>query len=163
MIVFVITAGIEASSRILEVAARRRRCTWRRSTRSCALAASSTRARALRRGPCCGSRCAVGRAESGQGTVLKLRAARERKRRRDGRCEGRKPFGHAPGESAVLYRIRTLRRKPKGRRALSVAAIAATLNAEGRATRTGKPWAPGTVYGILQRISKKKLKADVGR
>ena len=86
-------------------------------------------------------------------TVLKLRAARERKRRRDGRCEGRKPFGFAPGELATLDRIRALRRKPKGRPALSVAAIAAILNAEGCATRTGKPWAPGTVYGILRRLS----------
>jgi DNA invertase Pin-like site-specific DNA recombinase len=85
--------------------------------------------------------------------VLKLRAARDRKRRRNGRCEGRKPFGTRPGESAVIDRIRELRRKPKGRPRLSVAAIAATLNSQRRPTRSGKPWAPGTVHAILQRIS----------
>src|SRR4051794_8168807 len=41
-------------------------------------------------------------------TVLKLRAARERKRRREGRCEGRKPFGSRPGEPAVIERMREL-------------------------------------------------------
>jgi DNA invertase Pin-like site-specific DNA recombinase len=86
-------------------------------------------------------------------TVLKLRAARDRKRRREGRCEGRKPFGARPAEAQVLDRIRALRRKPKGRPRLSIAAIAATLNAEGVPTRTGRPWAPGTVHGILRRIS----------
>jgi len=85
--------------------------------------------------------------------VLKLRAARDRKRRREGRCEGRKPFGTRPAEAQVLDRIRALRRKPKGRPRLSIAAIAATLNAEGVPTRTGRPWAPGTVHGILRRIS----------
>jgi DNA invertase Pin-like site-specific DNA recombinase len=86
-------------------------------------------------------------------TVLKLRAARDRKRRRDGRCEGRKPFGARPGEPQALDRIRLLRRKPKGRARLSIAAIAETLNAEGVPTRSGKPWAPGTVHAILRRIS----------
>jgi DNA invertase Pin-like site-specific DNA recombinase len=86
-------------------------------------------------------------------TVLKLRASRDRKRRREGRCEGRKPFGTRPAEAQVLDRIRALRRKPKGRPRLSIAAIAATLNAEGVPTRTGRPWAPGTVHGILRRIS----------
>jgi DNA invertase Pin-like site-specific DNA recombinase len=85
--------------------------------------------------------------------VLKLRAARDRKRRREGRCEGRKPFGARPGEAEVLDRIRTLRRKQKGRPRLSIAAVAAALNAERVRTRTGKPWAPGTVHGILRRIS----------
>ena len=85
--------------------------------------------------------------------VLKLRAARDRKRRRDGRCEGRKPFGARPAEAQALERIRALRRKPKGRPRLSIAGIAARLNDEMVPTRTGKPWAPGTVYGILRRIS----------
>jgi DNA invertase Pin-like site-specific DNA recombinase len=83
--------------------------------------------------------------------VLKLRAARERKRRRGERVEGRKPFGHTPAEAATLARMRELRRKPRKGQRLSVAAIAATLNAEGHATRTGKPWAPGTVHQILKR------------
>jgi DNA invertase Pin-like site-specific DNA recombinase len=85
--------------------------------------------------------------------VLKLRAARDRKRRREGRCEGRKPFGARPGELQALDRIRALRRKPKVRPRLSIAAIAVRLNAERIPTRSGKPWAPGTVHGILRRIS----------
>lgn len=87
-------------------------------------------------------------------TVLKLRAARDRVRRRDGRCEGRKPFGTTPGEEVVLGRILKLRRhgNPMQGARLSFQKIAATLNAEGVATRTGKPWAPATVYGIVQRL-----------
>jgi DNA invertase Pin-like site-specific DNA recombinase len=84
--------------------------------------------------------------------VLKLRAARDRIRRRQGRCEGRKPFGTRPGEAATLARVRDLRRKPKKGERLSYAAIAARLNAEGHRTRTGKPWAPGTLHAILTRL-----------
>jgi DNA invertase Pin-like site-specific DNA recombinase len=86
-------------------------------------------------------------------TVLKLRAARERVRRRDGRCEGRKPFGATPAEEVVLDRILKLRRhgNPMKGAHLSFQKIAATLNAEGVATRTGKPWAPATVFGIVKR------------
>ena len=86
-------------------------------------------------------------------TVLKLRAARDRIRRRTGSCEGRKAFGARPGEAATLARIKALRRKPKGQPRPSLAVVAATLNAEGRLTRTGAPWAPGTLHGILARAS----------
>jgi DNA invertase Pin-like site-specific DNA recombinase len=87
-------------------------------------------------------------------TVLKLRAARERIRRRDGRCEGRKPFGATPAEEAILGRILKLRRhgNPMQGGRLSFAKIAETLNAEGVPSRTGKPWAPATVYGIVERL-----------
>lgn len=83
--------------------------------------------------------------------VLKLRAARDRIRRRSGRCEGRKPYGTRPGEESVIDRIRRLRRKPRGGERLSYAKIANRLNGDGVPTRTGKPWAAGTVYGILNR------------
>lgn len=86
-------------------------------------------------------------------TVLKLRAARERIRRREGRCEGRKPFGSRPAEAAALERIRQLRRKPRGAPRLSVAAIAAQLNAEAVPTRQGGPWRPSSVHAILRRIA----------
>jgi hypothetical protein len=43
-------------------------------------------------------------------TVLKVRAARERKRRKTGRCEGRKPFEAHPSEIRTLARMRGLRR-----------------------------------------------------
>jgi DNA invertase Pin-like site-specific DNA recombinase len=83
--------------------------------------------------------------------VLKLRGARERKRRRTGACEGRKPFGARPGETAVLSRILFLRRGLDGGAGATIAAIAAQLNSERVATRTGRPWATGTVHGILAR------------
>jgi DNA invertase Pin-like site-specific DNA recombinase len=87
-------------------------------------------------------------------TVLKLRAARERVRRRDGHCEGRKGFGATPAEEAVLKRILALRRhgSPMRNGRMSFQKIAAMLNAEGVPSRTGKPWAPATVYGIVERL-----------
>jgi DNA invertase Pin-like site-specific DNA recombinase len=84
-------------------------------------------------------------------TVLKLRAARDRIRKRTGRCEGRKPFGASADEQAAISLMRQLRRKaPKDKRR-SFADVAAELNARGIRTRTGKPWSPRTVYGILER------------
>lgn len=83
--------------------------------------------------------------------VSKLKAARVRQRRATGRCEGRKPYGTRPGEADVVGLIHKLRRKPRGGERLSFAAIAKRLNAEGLPTRTGKPWAPETVRGIVQR------------
>ncbi len=85
--------------------------------------------------------------------VAKLRAARVRKRRTTGRCEGRKPFGARSGEDAALARLRALARKPRRGRRLSYAQIAAALNSEAIPTRTGRPWAPRTVYGILHRAA----------
>jgi hypothetical protein len=43
-----------------------------------------------------------------------------------------------------------LRRKPKGKPRRSWATIASTLNAEGRPTRAGGPWKPGSVGAILK-------------
>jgi DNA invertase Pin-like site-specific DNA recombinase len=83
--------------------------------------------------------------------VSKLKAARMRKRRADGKCEGRKAFGEKEGEAEVLAYIRKVSRKPRGRERLSYAGIAERLNAEGIPSRTGRPWAPATVYGILKR------------
>jgi len=51
----------------------------------------------------------------------------------------------------VVAYIAKLRRKPKGGERLSFCAIATRLNAEGVLTRTGKPWAPETVRGIVLR------------
>jgi hypothetical protein len=51
----------------------------------------------------------------------------------------------------VVAYIAKLRPKPKGRERLSFKAIADQLNAEGIPTRTGRPWAPETVRGIVQR------------
>ncbi len=84
-------------------------------------------------------------------TVMKLRAARERKRSRGERCEGRKPFGTFPGEAETLARIRELRKKPPHGKRLSLQQVCDILNAEGRPTRTRKPWTKQTVNRILQR------------
>ena len=73
-------------------------------------------------------------------TVLKLRAARERKRRQTGRCEGRKAFGTHPNEARTLARMHELRRKPK-------------LGKHGYPTRSGRNWAPGTGRAILRRLA----------
>jgi DNA invertase Pin-like site-specific DNA recombinase len=84
-------------------------------------------------------------------TVMKLRAARERKRGRGERCEGRKPFGSMPGETETLARIRELRRKPPNGKRRSLQRVCDALNAEGRPTRSGKPWTKQAVNRILRR------------
>lgn len=82
--------------------------------------------------------------------VLKLRAARERKRARGERVEGVKPYGHFPAEQALIDRIRRLRRKPAKGRRLSVAAIAAQLNAEGHRNRAGREWSAQLIHHVLK-------------
>ena len=87
-------------------------------------------------------------------TVMKLRAARERKRSRGERCEGRKPFGTFPGEPETLARIRELRRKPPHGKRRSLQKVCDALNAEARPTRSGKPWTKQVVNRILGRGSR---------
>jgi site-specific DNA recombinase len=82
--------------------------------------------------------------------VRKLAKARDAKRQETGRCEGRKPYGEKPGEAEVLARIFTMRRGARNKDRMSFAAIADRLNADGVPTRTGKTWAPATVYGIVK-------------
>jgi site-specific DNA recombinase len=87
--------------------------------------------------------------------VAKLRKARQRAKRENGRCEGRKPFGDRPGEQDTIARMRTLRRKPVGKtKRMSFAKIAETLDAEGFASRTGKPWNAASVKQILGRSTR---------
>lgn len=78
--------------------------------------------------------------------VAKLAGARARKRAATGRCEGRKPFGHYPGETAILERLQALRAS-----GLGFDRIAAAANAEGLPTRSGGLWYGCTVNGILTR------------
>lgn len=86
------------------------------------------------------------------GIVSKLRKARARKRAETGRCEGVKPFGTLPGESDGLAWMIHLRRKPVGKsKRMSFAKIADAMNETPHKTRSGKPWAPGTVKQILNR------------
>lgn len=86
-------------------------------------------------------------------TVMKLRAARERKRSRGERCEGRKPFGSRSGETETVARIRELRRKPPKGKRRSLQQVCDSLNAEGRTTRSGKPWTKQAVNRIVRRLS----------
>lgn len=81
--------------------------------------------------------------------VLKLRAARDRKRARGERVEGVKPYGHRPAESAVIARMKVLRRKPRKGRAASFASIAAQLNAEGHRNRAGRDWSAQLVHHVI--------------
>lgn len=84
--------------------------------------------------------------------VAKLRKARARKKLETGRCEGVKPFGEFPGEAATIERMRQLARKPIGKpRRMSFAKIAAALDSEGLASRSGKPWTASAVRQILGR------------
>jgi DNA invertase Pin-like site-specific DNA recombinase len=76
--------------------------------------------------------------------VGKLAKARARIRASEGRCEGRKPFGARDGEAATIKRIAELHGN-------SLRSIAAQLDAEGRATRSGKPWSAEAVRLILAR------------
>jgi len=84
--------------------------------------------------------------------VAKLRAARERKRRNGGHAVGCYKFGEhpeRPDEATTLAQIRELRLARGGRRRMSLAVVAAALNAEGRASRTGRAWTAAMVRDIV--------------
>ena len=68
---------------------------------------------------------------------------------RNHHAEGRLRFGWKPGEQETLQRMIALRAagKPEG----TMQAIADALNTEGRLSRDGKLWNPGTVSRILAR------------
>jgi DNA invertase Pin-like site-specific DNA recombinase len=77
--------------------------------------------------------------------VAKLRGARQRIRAKAGQCEGRKPYGTRQGESAVIDRMKALRRE-----GLAVDKIADTLNSEGIKPRAGQSWYSTSVYRVLK-------------
>lgn len=84
--------------------------------------------------------------------VAKLRAARERKKRNGGHSVGCYRFGHhpdRPDEAETLTRIRELRRPAAGRRLPSLAEVASTLAAEGRRSRSDRPWTAAMVRDLL--------------
>jgi site-specific DNA recombinase len=76
--------------------------------------------------------------------VLKLRAARQRKKAATGRCEGRLPYGTHEGEADIVARLKAMHAAGS-----NYEAIAATLNREGVATRSGGQWYPATARRIL--------------
>jgi len=89
-------------------------------------------------------------------TVLKLRAARDRKRRQTGKCEGRKPYGFFEGEPEVLEEMRRLRMMHRGTRRWGYSRIAKELNERGIPSRTGGKWYATTVQKILERAGYKE-------
>jgi len=80
--------------------------------------------------------------------VAKLRGARQRIRAKAGHCEGRKPYGTRPGETAVVERMKALRRK-----GLAVDKVAGALNTEGLKPRAGEIWYATSVYRVLKSAS----------
>jgi DNA invertase Pin-like site-specific DNA recombinase len=84
--------------------------------------------------------------------VRRLVAARDRIAKRTGhRPEGRKPYGHYPGEAAVMARARALLVSHVAGVRPHYAAVARDLNAEGMLTRTGVPWSAAMVRRVLTR------------
>ena len=81
----------------------------------------------------------------------KMRAGINRVRRETGRCEGRKPYGHYPGEAAILTRASALLASHVAGVRPQYAAVARELNAEGLPTRTGVPWSAAMVRRVLTR------------
>lgn len=80
-------------------------------------------------------------------TVLKLRAARDRKRKKTGKCEGRKSYQEAMPE--VVQEIKRLHRKPRKGKRLTSVQIADNLNETGFKTMTGKPFTGPIIRKIL--------------
>lgn len=83
--------------------------------------------------------------------VKKLRKAREALRAKKGRCEGVKPYGSLEGESEIVKLIKTLNRKPKGKKRMSYQRIADELNNRGIKPRSADKWEAMTVYNIINR------------
>jgi hypothetical protein len=74
----------------------------------------------------------------------RMRAARERMKAIEGRCEGTKPYGHYPGEAAVLATMRDMRQTS------TLAQIVTHLNSAGIPARKGGKWYVGTGGNILK-------------
>ena len=83
-------------------------------------------------------------------TVLKLRAARDRKRKAQGKCEGRKSYTEEAPQ--VIQEIRRLRRKRKGERRSTYKEVAAELNRQGLTTISGKPFTASNVQRLMLRV-----------
>lgn len=85
-------------------------------------------------------------------TVLKLRAARDRKRKANGKCDGRKAFGEKPEERDTLEMILTLRFGGE-----TFSSIANILNGSNFRSRTGAKWRASTVAKIVAREETKNV------
>ncbi|HEX5051051.1 MAG TPA: recombinase family protein [Planctomycetota bacterium] len=84
--------------------------------------------------------------------VAKLRAARDRKRKNGGHPCGAYKFGRhpeRPEEAETLSRIHELRRKRAGRKPATLREVAAVLNAESRASRSGREWTATMLRDVM--------------
>ena len=82
--------------------------------------------------------------------VRKLKKGRQAKKEKTGSCEGRKPYGHYPGETEILERIKQLNRKSQGEKRLGPYQIATILNKEGLKSRKGTPWQGSSISSIIK-------------
>lgn len=85
----------------------------------------------------------------GHTRLIKLAAAKARKNEDPW---GRKPFGHTPEEKITLTRMEDLRYRRR-HTPRSFRAIAATLDAEGLPSRSGKLWTAQSIKRILNRAT----------
>jgi DNA invertase Pin-like site-specific DNA recombinase len=79
-------------------------------------------------------------------TVMKLRAARDRKRAATGRCEGPQPYGYTEEERSIQSILVTWHHAGR-----SYGNIAKEANAMGLKSRKGGPWTRGSVYQAVTR------------
>lgn len=88
-------------------------------------------------------------------TVLKLRAARQRKKQMTGKCEGQKKISDSLEGETVISLIKKLRKADKyGRKTKTFDQIAEILNTEGHTTKNGKPFTMANVANIYHRYAK---------
>ena len=83
--------------------------------------------------------------------VMRLKSARQKIREQRGRCGGNVPYGQHPVDAAAIAAVRRLSKK---RRGASLAQIAATLDAAGVRTRSGRGWSRASVHMILKRFGR---------
>ncbi len=88
------------------------------------------------------------------------KALQKSSRMRTGRKCGVPAFGERSGEKETLEEILRLRRKPPKGRRMSYRKIAMILNSRKLKTRSGKPWTPSTIRGIVQRIKPHLARAE---
>lgn len=84
-------------------------------------------------------------------TVLKLKAARDRQRVKTGKCEGRKSYQEVDPD--LINEIKTLRRKPRNGKKLSLEKTLEALQTKGFTTATGNiitlPILKNIIYKVM--------------
>jgi DNA invertase Pin-like site-specific DNA recombinase len=89
--------------------------------------------------------------------VKKLRLARESKRKATGKCEGRIGWNDCPDRrDLIIETIKTLRRKPKGKKRMTFVKVAAEINKmagddKKYSTLTGTEWNGPMIQNFIQR------------